>query len=48
MDTFKQPTKYNVREWLYHRQAEHTQLPDMEQIRRELGWKLIRPVRSEI
>lgn len=47
MNVIKQPTKGQVREWLNHRQAEHKPLPDMMQIRRELGWNLIRPIRSK-
>lgn len=42
----KQPTKFQIREWLYRRQIEHKPLPDMMQIRRELGWNLIMPMRD--
>lgn len=34
------PGKEKVREWLMRRQAEARALPDIEQIRRELGWQV--------
>jgi len=34
------PTKEQVRDWIVHRHADHHPLPDMKQIRRELGWDL--------
>lgn len=40
MNRSKHPTKEQVRDWLEHRYAEHKPLPDMKQIRRELGWCL--------
>ena len=48
MNVLKQPTKGEIREWLYQRQVERKPLPDMAQIKRELGWNLIRPLRSGI
>ena len=48
MNLLKQPTKSEIKNWLYHRQAERKPLPDMEQIKRELGWNLILPARREI
>lgn len=48
MSTLKQPTKGKIREWMQQRQVDRKELPDMEQIRRELGWKLIRSVRAEM
>jgi hypothetical protein len=43
MNLLKQPTKAEVRAWLYRRQAAHQPLPDMAQIRRALGWSFIKP-----
>jgi hypothetical protein len=34
------PTKEQVRDWLIHRQADPQPLPELKQIRRELGWDL--------
>jgi hypothetical protein len=34
-----QPTKEQVRDWMMHRHTDHNPLPDIKQIRRELGWK---------
>lgn len=48
MNILKQPSKGKIREWLYQRQVDRKELPDMEQIRRELGWKLVRSVRTEM
>jgi hypothetical protein len=33
------PTKEQVRDWIKHRHAGHHPLPDIKQIRRELGWE---------
>lgn len=38
MDSLKQPTKEQVRQYLVERQAAHTPPPPMEEIRRQLGW----------
>ena len=37
----KQPTKQDVRDWLKHEVARHRPPPDLEQIRRELGWEML-------
>lgn len=37
----KVPTKEQVRSWLNNEVARHRPPPDMEQIRRELGWGLV-------
>jgi hypothetical protein len=42
----QQPSKELVREWLQRRRAQSTPPPTMEQVRRELGWKLEESVRS--
>lgn len=42
MDTLQYPDKAQVRTWLAKRQRERTPPPDIAQIRRELGWGLIR------
>lgn len=42
MDTLQRPDKAQVRTWLSQRQLERTPPPDIAQIRRELGWGLIR------
>ncbi|WP_395407433.1 hypothetical protein ACHMW6_12635 [Pseudoduganella sp. UC29_106] len=36
----QQPSKELVREWLQRRRAESSPPPSIEQVRRELGWKL--------
>jgi hypothetical protein len=41
MDKIKQPDKETVRKWLHQGVAQHRRPPDLEQIRRELGWGLI-------
>jgi hypothetical protein len=38
MNKLTHPTKEQVRDWMEHRQAGHRPLPDIKQIRRELGW----------
>lgn len=35
------PTKEEVRQYMQQRQAEHRPPPDLQQIRRQLGWELI-------
>ena len=42
MDHTKQPTKEAVRNWLQSRQEQRRPLPDPQQIRRELGWEMVR------
>jgi hypothetical protein len=39
------PTKEQVRDWIEHRHVDHRPLPDLKQIRRELGWDLNKPPR---
>lgn len=43
MNQSAQPSKERVKQWLAQRQADHKPLPDMKQIRRELGWGLAEP-----
>jgi hypothetical protein len=38
-----QPVKELVREWLWQRKAHPAPLPEIEQIRLELGWKAPQP-----
>ena len=40
MGDFAQPTKEQVRCYLMQRQSGHKALPPIEEIRRQLGWKL--------
>lgn len=40
MDKPTHPTKEQVKDWIEQRHADHRPLPDIQQIRRELGWKL--------
>lgn len=44
METFAQTSKEKVREWLQHRRLDNAPLPDIEQIRRDLGWQSSDPV----
>ncbi|MES2262696.1 MAG: hypothetical protein V4724_29590 [Pseudomonadota bacterium] len=46
MDIVNRPTKEQVRAWLLERRQGQAELPDREQIRRELGWELIPAVRA--
>lgn len=46
MDRIIQPDKEAIRDWMRQRRTRTLPLPDTEQIRRELGWKLVRPVRQ--
>ena len=47
MDQTKQPSKEAVRNWLQSRQEERRPLPDAQQIRRELGWEMVRDEREQ-
>lgn len=47
MNKSANPTKEQVRDWLEHRQADHRPLPDIKQIRRELGWGLRKQAASQ-
>ena len=40
MERISAPTKEQVREWFLQRQAKPEPPPDIEQIRRMLGWRL--------
>jgi hypothetical protein len=42
MTKHKQPSKESVRQWLHARIEQRRPPPDPQQIRRELGWELIR------
>ena len=42
MSTPNTPTKQQVRDWLSLRLVQHKPLPDIKQIRRELGWDLLK------
>jgi hypothetical protein len=44
MDKHKQPSKESVREWLRGEVKRRRPPPDPSQIRRELGWELVRIV----
>lgn len=47
MDQKKQPSKESVRQWLQTQIAERRPPPDAEQIRRELGWDMLKLERKE-
>lgn len=47
MSKQKQPSKESVRTWLTARIAQQRPPPDPEQIRRELGWELVRATRTK-
>lgn len=40
MEIMGKPSKEEVRVWMQQRRSEKTPPPNIEQIRRELGWKL--------
>ncbi|GAB2865106.1 hypothetical protein GCM10027277_37510 [Pseudoduganella ginsengisoli] len=42
MEQSKQPSKEAVRQWLRKNLAERRPPPDPQQIRRELGWDLVK------
>ncbi|OEZ55849.1 hypothetical protein [Duganella sp. HH105] len=42
MDQKKQPSKESVRQWLQTQIAERRPPPDAQQIRRELGWEMLK------
>ncbi len=46
METLNRPSKQQVRTWLTDRQNLHSPLPDIDQIRRELGWGLLPHLRQ--
>jgi hypothetical protein len=41
MSTMNYPTKQQVRDWLSQRLLQQKPLPDIKQIRRELGWDML-------
>jgi len=41
MDSLKQPTKEQLRRYLTERHNAHCPPPAMEEIRRQLGWRLV-------
>lgn len=45
MEQVNRPGKERVREWLMRRLANPAPPPNLEQIRRELGWSLVKPLR---
>lgn len=42
VDSLKQPSKEAVRQWMRKKLAERRPPPDPQQIRRELGWDLVK------
>ncbi len=42
MDKVKQPSNQEVRDWLARRQDEHKPPPDPKEVRRQLGWGLLK------
>jgi hypothetical protein len=47
MEDKKQPSKETVRQWLRIQIEERRPPPDAKQIRRELGWELLKLERKE-
>jgi hypothetical protein len=41
------PTKERVREWQQERRTQHTPPPSPEQIKRELGWDLVKAAQQQ-
>jgi hypothetical protein len=41
------PSKEAVRHWMQDRQAEHKPQPSQDEIRRKLGWNLIKATRKQ-
>ena len=46
--TIKAPSKEEVRQYMQQRQAEHKPPPDLQTIRRQLGWELLPAAGSSI
>lgn len=46
MSQQQQPSKESVRKWLRERRLVRVPPPDPQQIRRELGWELVRVARK--
>jgi hypothetical protein len=47
MDRTKQPSKETVRRWLQTQLEKRLPPPDPKQIRRELGWEMLKMERGE-
>lgn len=47
MATTTHPSKESVRNWANTRRAEKTPLPSPEEIRRQLGWDMVRQKNSQ-
>jgi len=48
MEQARQPSKEAVRHWLQARQEARRPPPDPQQIRRELGWEMLRAEQDEL
>ena len=48
MEHTKQPSKEAVRQWLQKQVEERRPPPDPKQIRRELGWEMLKMERGEL
>lgn len=46
MNQFNSPTKEQVSGYLKHRFESHVQPPSLEEIRRQIGWKLTEAARN--
>jgi hypothetical protein len=46
MAQFSQPTKHQIRAYLVTRVESRKPLPDMKEIRRNLGWELVEAARN--
>lgn len=46
MTPVNHPSPQQVRDWMKKRRAEKTPPPSPEQVRRELGWELVRNTKS--
>jgi hypothetical protein len=46
MEKLQHPSKEQVREFMKHRQEEHSPPPDIKEIRRQLGWNLLEAQRQ--
>jgi hypothetical protein len=42
MNSTNQPSKERIRDWIFSRQIEPKPLPDLDRIRTELGWDLLK------
>jgi hypothetical protein len=48
MNKSANPSKEQVRNWIGHRHSDRRPLPDIKQIRRELGWGLRKPTSGQL